>query len=65
MNKEIYTDTKVTTNLSEIYNDLLKSEQNSSLPMFNLPPPLCTDTSIFQDASNIIIGSGFESNVCL
>ena len=43
--KGIYTVGKVTLDLSENYNDLLKSEQNNSLPMLNLPPPICTDTS--------------------
>ena len=65
MNKEIYTDSKITPNFSEIFNDLLKSEQNSSLPMLNLPPPLCTDTFTCQNPSNIIIGSGYESDVGL
>ena len=43
--KEIDTVGKVTPDLLEIYNDLLKSEQNSSSPIPNLPPPICTDTS--------------------
>ena len=43
--KEIDTLGKVTPDLLEIYNDLLKSEQNSSSPIPNLPPPICTDTS--------------------
>ena len=64
MNKEIFTGSKVTPNLSEISNDLLKSEQNSSLPMLNFPPKFCTDTSISQIASSITIGSGCESDVC-
>ena len=63
--KEIYTVGKVTLDLSEIYNDLLKSEQNSSSPMLNLPLPICTDTSTSQIASNITIESGCESDVCL
>ena len=63
--KEIYTVVKVRPGLSEICNDLLKSEQNSSLPMLNLPPPLCTETSTYKNASNIIIGSGCESDICL
>ena len=43
--KEIDTVGKVTPDLLEIYNDLLKSEQNSSSPIPHLPPPICTDTS--------------------
>ena len=65
MNKKIYTASKVIPNLSDISNDLLKSEQNSSLPMLSLPPPLCTDTSISKNASNITVKSGCESDVCL
>ena len=63
--KEIDTVGKVTPDLSEIYNDLLKSEQNSSSPMLNLPPPICTDTSTSKNASNSTIESGCESDVCL
>ena len=55
--KGIHTDGKVTLNLSKIYNDLL--------PMLNLPPPLYANTSTFQNASNIIIGSGCEPDVYL
>ena len=58
--KGIYTVGKVTLDLSEIYNDLLKSEQNNSLPMLNLPPPICTDTSTLKNASNITVKSGHE-----
>ena len=65
MNKKIYTASKVTPNLSDIYNDFLKSEQKSSVPMLSLPPPLCTDTSISKNASNITVKSGCESDVCL
>ena len=64
MNKEIFTGSKVTPNLSEISNNLLKSEQNSSLPMLNFPPKFCTDTSISQIASNITIRSGCKFDVC-
>ena len=60
--KEIDTVGKVTLDLSEIYNDLLKSEQNSSSPMLNLPPPICTDTSTSKNASNSTIESGCESD---
>ena len=63
--KEIDTVGKVTPDLSEIYNYLLKSEQNSSSPMPNLPPPICTDTSTSKNASNSTIESGYESDVCL
>ena len=56
---------KVTPDLSEVYNDLLKSEQNSSSPMPNLPPPICTDTSTSKNASNSTTESGYESDVCL
>ena len=48
----------MTPDLSEIYNDLLKSEENSSSPMLSLPPPICTDTSTSKNASNIAIESG-------
>ena len=65
MNKKIYTASKVIPNLSDISNDLLKSEQISSLPMLSLPPPLCTDPSISKNASNITVKSGCESDVCL
>ena len=64
-NKEIDTVGKVTPDLLEIYNDLLKSEQNSSSPMSNLPPLICTDTSTSKNASNSTIESGCESDVCL
>lgn len=63
--KEIYIDGKVTSKHSEIYNDLLKSEQNSYSPMLNLPPTLCTGTSTSQNSCNIIIGSGCDSDICL
>ena len=63
--KEIDTVNKVTLDLSEIYNDLLKSEQNGSSPMPNLPSPICTDTSTSKIASNSTIGNGCESDVCL
>ena len=63
--KEIHIDGKVTSKHSEIYNDLLKSEQSSYPPMLNLPPPPCTDASTSQNASNIIIGSDCDSDVCL
>ena len=63
--KEIYTVGKVTPDLSEIYNDLLKSEQNSSSSILNLPSPIYTDTSTFKNASNSTIESGCESDVCL
>ena len=49
--KEIDTMGKVTPDLSKIYNDLLKSEQNSSSTMPNLPPPICTDTSTSKNVS--------------
>ena len=63
--KEIDTVGKVTPDLSEIYNYLLKSEQNSSSPMPNLPPPICTDTSTPKNTSNSTIERGCESDVCL
>ena len=63
--KEIYTVCKVTPDLSEIYYDLLKSKQKRSSPMFNLPAPICTDTSTSKNASNITIESGCEPDVCL
>ena len=63
--KEIDTVGEVTPDLSEIYNDLLKSEKNRSSPMPNLPPPNCTDTSASENASNSTIESGCESDVCL
>ena len=63
--KEIDAVGKVTPDLSEVYNDLLKSEQNSSSPMPNLPPPICTDTSTSKNASNSTTESGYESDVCL
>ena len=63
--KEIDTMGKVTPDLSKIYNDLLKSEQNSSSTMPNLPPPICTDTSTSKNVSNSTIESGCESDVCL
>ena len=53
---------KVTLNLSEICNDLLKSEQNNSSTMLDLPLRLCTDTSTSKNASNIIIGSSCKSD---
>ena len=34
----------ITPDLSEIYNNLLKNEQNSSSRMPNLPRPICADT---------------------
>ena len=37
VSKEIDTVAKVTLDLSEIYNDLLKSDQNGSSPMLNIP----------------------------
>ena len=61
--KEIDTVSKVTLDLSEIYNGLLKSEENSSSPMLNLPAPICTDTSTSKNASNSTIESGCESDV--
>ena len=63
--KEIDTVGKVTSDLSEIYNDLLKSEQNISSPMPNLPPPICKDTFTSKNASNSTIESGCKSDVCL
>ena len=63
--KEIDTVAKVTPDLSEIHNDLLKSEQNSSSSMLNLPPSICTDTSTCKNASNSTIESVCESDVCL
>ena len=63
--KEIDTVGKVTPDLSEVYNDLLKSEQSSSSPMPNLPPPICTGASTSKNASNSTIESGCESDVCL
>ena len=63
--KEIDTLGKVTPGLSEIHKDLLKSEQNSSSPMLNIPPSICTDISTSKNASNSTIESGCESNVCL
>ena len=63
--KEIVTVGKATPDISEIYNDLLKSEQYNSSPMPNLPPPVCTDTSTSKNASDSTIESGFESDVCL
>ena len=63
--KEIDTVGKVTPDLSEVYNDLLKSEQRSSSPMPNLPPPICTDASASKNASNSTIESSCESDVCL
>ena len=54
--KDIYTVGKVTPHLSKIYEDLLKSEQNSSSLMVNLPPPICTDIS----TSKVV-----KSDVCL
>ena len=42
-----------------------KSEQNSSSPIPNLPPPICTDTSTSENVSNSTIESGCESDVCL
>ena len=63
--KEIYSVGKVTANLSEIYNDLLKKEQNSSSPMLNLVPSICAYTSTSQNAFSISIGSDCESDVCL
>ena len=59
--KEIDTVGKVTPDLSEIHNDFLKSEQNSSSPMLNLPTPICTDTFTSKNA----IERGCESDVCL
>ena len=63
--KEIDTVGMVTPDLSEIYNDSLKSEENSSSPMPNLTPPICTDTFTSKNASNSTIESGCESDVCL
>ena len=63
--KETYTVGKVIPDLSEVYNDLLKLKQNSSSPVFTLPPPICTDTSTSKNARNITIGSGCDSDVCL
>ena len=63
--KEIDTVGKVTPDLSEIYNDLLKIEQKSSSPMPNLPPPICTDTFTSKNVSNSTIESGCESDICL
>ena len=63
--KEIDTMGKATPDLSEIYNDYLKIEQNSSSLMLNLPPAICTDTSTSKNASNSTIESGCESDVCL
>ena len=55
----------VTPDLSEIYNNLLKSEQNSSSQMPNLPRPICADTFTSKNASNSTIESDCESNACL
>ena len=63
--KEIYTVGKVTADISEIYNDLLKNEQNSFSAMPNFPPLICADTFTFKNESNIIIGSGCEFDVDL
>ena len=63
--KETYTDCKVTPNLSKIYNDLIKSENNSPSIMLNLLPLLCTDTCASKNGSNIIIGGGCEFDICL
>ena len=63
--KEIDTMGKVTPDLSEIYNDLLKSELNSPSPMSNLPPPISKDISASKNTSNSTIESGCESDVCL
>ena len=64
MKPKRYTVGKVTPDLSEIYITLLKSEQNSSLPILNLPPPICTDTLASKNASNTTIESSCESDVC-
>ena len=63
--KDIDTVGNFTPDLSEIYNNWLKSEQNSSSPMPNLPPPICTDTFTSKNASNSTIESGCEYDVCL
>ena len=63
--REIYTVGKFTADISEVYNDLLKSEQNSFLAMPNLLPLICADILTFKNASNIIIRSGCESDVGL
>ena len=65
VSKEIDTVAKVTLDLSEIYNDLLKSDQNGSSPMLNIPPLICKDTSTSKNTSSGTIKSGCESNVCL
>ena len=55
----------VTPDLSEICNNLLKSEQNSSSRIANLPRPICADTFTSKNASNSTIESDCESNACL
>ena len=62
--KEIDTMGMVTRDLSEIYNDSWKSEENSSSPIPNLTPPTCTDTFTSKNASNSTNESGCESDVC-
>ena len=58
VSKEIDTVAKVTLDLSEIYNDLLKSDQNGSSLMLNIPPLICKDTSTSKNTSNGTIKSG-------
>ena len=62
---EIDTVGKITPELSERYNDLLKSAQTSSSPMLNLPPPIFTDTCRSKNASNSTIESSCEADVSL
>ena len=57
--KEIHTVGNVTPGLSEIYNDLLKSEQNSPSPMLNLPQPTCTDTSTSKSLLEVVVNLMF------
>lgn len=49
-NKQIYTIGKFTPELSEVYNDLFKGEQN---------------TSLYKNAGSITIEIGCESDICL
>ena len=63
--EDIDTVGKVTPELLERYNDLLKGGQTGSSTMLHLPPPICTDTSRSKNASNSTIESSCESDVWL
>ena len=61
--EEIDTVGKVTLELLERCNDLLKGGKTGSSTILNLPPPICTDTSRSKNASNSTIESSCESDV--